>query len=86
MKIRFFERLVMRLKAWRNRRYWSAEKQLYWLRVTINQDHGWMHHDPVVRAITERYLKMLVTEWEKVSIEDVRDFRERVGLKPDGGA
>lgn len=78
--------VVGRLTAWRRRRYWNSAKQLHWLKTTIEADRRWMAHDPVTRELTDRYLKMLVDEWEKVSIEDVRAFRSRVGLKPNGGA
>lgn len=73
------------IDVWRERRKhreWPVERHLEELRVLVQMDHRWLAHDPVANALTSRYLKALNEGWYKVSTEDVRNLRERLGLCP----
>jgi len=76
------KRFINWLKNKNHRRYWSRRKQLYWLKHQILEDHQWLSANPIARAITQRYLDMVVLEWEKVSVEDISSFRKQIGLDP----
>lgn len=70
------------LKEWRRKQIWSPDKQLYELRIQVQEDSRWLAHDPVARELTERYLRMLDDRWESQPREFIWKFRERIGLDP----
>lgn len=81
-KTSMLAKLHARFKEWRRKRKWNAERQLYYLRLTVMQDNRWMAHNPIVLELTERYLVMLSDTWESQQIEPIERFRERIGLNP----
>lgn len=76
------QKIIDAWRARRKRREWTVERQLEELRVLVQVDHRWLAHDPIANALTGRYLKALNEHWYKVSTEDVRNLRERLGLCP----
>lgn len=76
--------LLQRYKAWRKRRYWQA-LQFENLRNMIVGDARWLAHDPVARALTERYEAALRDDWYSVVHESPGAFRQQIGLEPNYG-
>ena len=80
------ERTVRRVagawRAWRHRRYWTAERQLDNLRQMIYADHRWLAHDKVADALTTRYVAALAPDWYKRVHTDACHFRREIGLEP----
>ena len=80
------ERTVRRVagawRAWRRRRYWTAERQLENLRNMVQGDHRWLAHDKVADALTTRYLAALAPDWMRVAHTDPCHFRREIGLEP----
>ena len=80
------ERTVRRVagawRAWRRRRYWTAELQLDNLRKMIYADHRWLAHDKVADALTTRYCAALADDWYKRVHIDAYQFRREIGLEP----
>ena len=74
--------LIRRISEWRRKRKWPAEAQLLRMRSAVQEDQRWMAHNPIVMAITQRYLPLLADDWESKPLEDVSNFRERIGLSP----
>lgn len=74
-----------RFKAWRKRRYWQA-RQFENLRIMITGDARWLAHDPVARALTERYEAALRDDWYTVAHYRPDAFRRRIGLEPNYAA
>lgn len=74
--------LIKKFRAWQFRREWSAERQLARARVMMTEDAQWMAHDPKVAAVTERHLSLLADDWMHQALEDVANFRVRVGCCP----
>lgn len=74
--------LIRRISEWRRKRKWPAEAQLLRMRSVVQEDQRWMAHNPIVMAITQRYLPLLADDWESKPLEDVSNFRERIGLSP----
>ena len=71
--------------AWRSRRHrreWGAERQLEHVRQLVLLDHRWLAHDKTADELTARYLKALNEHWYRIGTEDIRLFRERIGLDP----
>jgi len=68
-------------RKWQRRRKWPIANQLEYLRVIIQDDQRWMAHDPVVMDLCQRYLDILVEEWEKSLTESPQNFRVRHGLE-----
>lgn len=77
------EHIKLKIKEWKRKRKWNAELQLYHLRIEVMSDLRWLGHDPIARELTERYLKMLDDKWEQLSVENISDFRRRIGLDPN---
>lgn len=75
-------RTVEALRAWRRRRYWTAERQLEHLRVMVMDDWRWLAHDPVADAMATRYKRALSQSWYQLQHEDAETFRRRIGLCP----
>lgn len=73
--------LLQRYKAWRKRRYWQA-RQFENLRLMITSDARWLAHDPVARALTERYEAALREDWYTVVHHSPDAFRRQIGLEP----
>lgn len=71
--------LIQRFKAWRKRRYWQRQ-QLEHLAMMIRSDWRWLAHDPVARALTDRYVRALRDDWYTMPHEDSGAFRTRIGL------
>ena len=69
-------------KEWRRKRKWSADLQLYLLRMQVMEDARWMAHDPKVSALCARYGDMLADDWEKRAVRPVNDFRREIGCDP----
>ena len=65
------------------RRKWTTTKQVAWIRETIKEDSRWLSHDPTAAALCERYLSMLVEEWELVPISTSSDVRDELQKKPN---
>lgn len=79
------ERLRSGLRAWRQRRRWTPERQLAHLRTMLLADHRWLASDRVASALTARYLAALAPDWFRTQHEDVARLRSRLGLVPPGG-
>lgn len=73
--------LIERYKAWRKRRYWRA-RQFENLRLMIQSDARWLAHDPIARALTERYEAALREDWYTVVHHSPDTFRRQIGLEP----
>ncbi len=73
--------LFKALRAWQQRRFWKRQ-QLGHLRDLILGDNQWMGHDPIVTALTERYLAALTDNWQTRPFEHRFEFRSRLGLDP----
>ncbi|GHC72973.1 hypothetical protein GCM10007320_09230 [Pseudorhodoferax aquiterrae] len=73
-----------RFKAWRERRDWQA-RQLDHLRILITGDARWLAHDPVARALTERYEAALRDDWYTLTHPSSDAFRRQIGLEPNYG-
>lgn len=89
MKQRVMSLIDRFVKLWKDkmrRAKWPAERQIEWMAIHVREDHQWLCHDPVARAITERHLEMLQREWQTVSVESISEFRKRIGLRPEHGA
>ena len=80
--IEIVSRLRKLINAHKQRREWSAERQLHELRKIVMMDNRWLAHDTTASELTWRYLKLLDERWYKQSVEDVRMLRERLGLSP----
>jgi hypothetical protein len=80
------ERTVRRVagawRAWRRRRYWTAERQLENLRNMVQGDHRWLAHDKVADALTTRYLAALAPDWMSRAHACPDHFRREIGLEP----
>lgn len=76
--------LLYRFKAWRKRRYWQS-LQFEHLSQMIRSDARWLAHDPVARALTERYEAALRDDWYTVAHEGPDAFRRKTGLEPSYG-
>ena len=76
------QRVVARFRRWRVRRRWPATEQIRWMRTHLIRDSQWLASDPKAAAICKRYLEMLSDDWQKVSVEGVSDFRDRIGSAP----
>ena len=80
------ERTVRRVagawRAWRHRRYWTAERQLEHLRLLVEGDHRWLAHDKVADALTTRYLAALAPDWMSRVHAWPDKFRRDIGLEP----
>lgn len=74
--------LIERFKAWRKRRYWRA-RQFEHLRILITTDARWLAHDPIARALTERYESALREDWYTLPFPSADAFRRQNGLTPD---
>ena len=48
----------------------------------IRSDWRWLAHDPVARALTDRYVRALRDDWYTLPHEDSGAFRTRIGLDP----
>jgi hypothetical protein len=81
----FVQRLVTRFARWRERRRWPVTEQVHWMRTHLINDSQWLSGDPKAAALCERYLKMLTEDWQKVSVENISDFRQRIGADPHRG-
>ncbi len=83
------ERTVRRVaeawRAWRRRRYWTAERQLENLRNMVQGDHRWLAHDKVADALTTRYLAALAPDWMSRVHACPDHFRREIGLEPQHG-
>lgn len=73
--------LLLKFKQWRKRRYWN-KRQLEHLHDLISADQRWLSHDPVAKALTDRYMAAFNSDWYKLSYEEVSQFRSRIGLDP----
>jgi hypothetical protein len=73
-----------RFKDWRKRRYWQA-LQFEHLSQMIRSDARWLAHDPVARALTERYEAALRDDWYTVAHDGPDAFRRKTGLEPSYG-
>jgi hypothetical protein len=69
-------------RAWRHRRYWTAERQLENLRNMVQGDHRWLAHDKVADALTTRYLAALAPDWMSRVHACPANFRREIGLEP----
>lgn len=74
--------LIARFKAWRTRRFWQA-RQFEHLAQMIRSDARWLAHDPVARALTERYEAALRDDWYTIKHPWSDAFRRQIGLVPD---
>jgi hypothetical protein len=74
--------ILGKIKEWRRKRKWNAERQLYQLQVIMRTDNRWLAHNPIAEALTSRYLRMLSDHWESLEYEDITIFRQRIGLDP----
>lgn len=68
-------------RAWQQRRFWKSV-QLSHLHTLIQEDALWMSHDPIVTALTTRYLAALTDDWHTQVHERSGQFRSRLGLDP----
>ena len=75
-------RLVTWWRAWKRRRYWTAERQLEHLRLLVQADHRWLAHDKTADALTQRYLAALAPDWMTRTHADPCHFRRQIGLEP----
>ena len=72
-------------EAWeraKHKREWSQNKMLACAVPSMKNDAQWMHHDPVVRALAERWIPMIEEGWERHEREDIDYFRSKLGLCP----
>lgn len=70
--------MINQIRKFINRRRWSANRQIEWMRVHLIDDSQWLAHDPKASAICQRYLAMLSDDWQKVQVEPVSKFRDRI--------
>ncbi len=69
-------------RAWRRRRYWTAERQLEHLLLMVQADHRWLAHDKGAAALTTRYLAALAPDWMSRYHANPDAFRRSIGLCP----
>lgn len=75
------ESLIARLRAWRDRRFWS-KVQLEYLRVLVSEDARWLAQDPTASALTQRYEAMLREDWYTLITQPISSLRRQLGLDP----
>jgi hypothetical protein len=80
--VELYSKILAYIKYKKQRWYWSDSRQLYWIKSTIQDDLRWLAHDPIARTLCERYLSMLVEEWEHVSVPHVSQLRQELGITP----
>lgn len=68
--------------SWVNPPRWTTEEMVANAVATIAEDGRWMSTDKVASALTERYLQMLTTGWEKRGVEHAGQLRTRLGIDP----
>lgn len=73
--------LIQRFRAARRKKEWAAA-QIPHLAAMLSSDARWLAHDPVARALTDRYLSALGEEWFRVPFESTSNLRTRLGLDP----
>lgn len=69
-------------RAWKRRRYWTAERQLEHIRLMVQADNRWLAHDKTADALTTRYLAALAPDWMSRYHADPDAFRRAIGLCP----
>ena len=74
--------IIEKYKAWRHKREWNADLQLYYLRIQVQEDLRWLASDPVATALCERYLSMITDGWEKRNRPSISEFRHSLKLDP----
>jgi hypothetical protein len=71
------ETLIRKFKRLR-----ELEERLEHLQKHLSMDGQWMHHDPTVRCLTERYAQMASENWRKIAFTDVSRLRQELDLCP----
>jgi len=69
---------------WRRELYWNRWRRIQYVRTQLSVDQRWMASDPVVAALTERYLAMLSDDWYNIPHEETAMLRSRLELVPEG--
>lgn len=73
--------LQERYKLWKKRRFW-AKRQTEHLLIMLSQDQRWMASNPIVAALTERYIRALGVDWYKEMFESSDKLRTKLKLDP----
>lgn len=68
------------MKKFRSKR--SLIRQLYAINAEVHMLHRWFAHSEIVQEITSRLSGFTCDEWEELYVEDVSEFRSRIGLDP----
>jgi len=77
-----FKYLKEKYKAYRHKKRWSVELQMYYLRQQLLEDYQWLANDKTCVDLIERYLKMTRGDWMQQSRMSISDFRISIGKEP----
>lgn len=74
--------MFKRFIAWFTGKSWTLEDQVFHLEQMIREDNHWIAHDPIARALTDRYLEALSDTWHSKSFESSDKLRSRLDRDP----
>lgn len=74
--------MFKKLVAWLTR-HSRREEQVTHLEQLIRDDNQWIAHDPIARALTNRYLEALSDNWRSKSFESSDRLRSRLDRDPN---
>ena len=76
--------ILEKFKKWCTKpTYWELEQKIEHLKIMLEEDNRFLHHDNTSRHLTERYLMALGEDWAYSPLDGIVALREKLGLTPN---